>query len=230
MSGDVSKLMTCLKDESFEQYYNGVLFQHLVGNKWKLSKNKNKFFDLSNFGVFDVKGDGHCAYRSLSVALFGNQDRYMELRRVAWLYYQTNSISLKPYLFDSENEIKEQTLGDGNSGPVGLRYWYCSSTSGRILANALRRPIIMCGEGNSLEFSAISVPALVPIREWRRPIYLYFVGAHYQALVPIRPLKLPWMRISVQQFPVEMREDVRVELPRLLTEFNCDILHGVFGD
>ena len=62
----------------------------LVDKNFILNKINNTKLNISQFYLQDVKGDGNCGYRCISLQLYGNENEYTKIRNDVYSYLNSN--------------------------------------------------------------------------------------------------------------------------------------------
>ena len=208
-------------------------------------------------------GDGNCLLHAASLAMWGFQDRNLVLRRAVahavndeignntlyqrWKHsrevenQQEYGLKLEPHQWDQEWQImRQQTTATAVSGQTlaSLDEFHVF-----VLANVLRRPIIMYavpklrshqtdGTLQTINFHGVYLPLLwAPDSCKKNPLPLAYHLGHFSALVVFESaqqyqdgqLVLPLSDYYSQQFPV--RFALPVEVPSTLLMDYLDLVH-----
>ena len=78
----------------------------LVNNIYFKNKlNKENEYDLSEFEITDVLGDGNCGYRAFALQLYENEEEYQTIRDIIYNFLDRNKNKYKDFNFEYEGNI-----------------------------------------------------------------------------------------------------------------------------
>ena len=92
-------------------------------------------------GILDVRGDGNCGYRAISLSLSGSEDNYRELRNLAARSLRRYRAQLREYLDEIIDEMIRLALGDGHGFEMELPHL-------EVISAAIAIPIYMYDESS----------------------------------------------------------------------------------
>lgn len=202
---------------------------------------------LKEFNRFKAKDDGHCGFRSISLALFGTQDKFMQVREKILEAYQSNPKILDANDRDLKTSEMMHKLKDYNKNPSGScgAECYLDDDGLIIAANMLSRPIavystskdIIDTNGNIVPNGAqqprIYFPQKSTAKNWGEPIVLGMENNnHFDLLVPNSQKFTATAEKPTQIYPPHLKTDQATQILKDMKEKGWDFQGNflAFGD
>ena len=198
--------------------------------------------DYSEFVRFDVRGDGHCFARSLSLLLYGSEERYTQIRLDMYNFFIQNFDSRHDWNMgfglpqsSAREEMKKTLFDEAHISPTSGDAWIRSDIGGQLAALTFGHIVVTPTQA----YSEIFLPINRPINTWKRPLFICMPNAHhFNALMPppnpTKPLPVPPVLFGSQSqkfgkygyphFLVANRD----EIERKVSSFGFSFVNGYF--
>ncbi|POW11185.1 hypothetical protein PSTT_05423 [Puccinia striiformis] len=146
--------------------------------------------------IFDVDPDGNCGFRVVAYCLYGDQERYMDVRdRMVKELTKRQEFYLKEGIIFNINETLD-AISLKSKGWCPPRNWLVMPSMGEIIANAFNTPVFFFSQVGTNERIGCQgmFPTFCPPNS-NRPIFIALIDQHYGVLRMNNPSLFPMPQV-----------------------------------